>query len=112
MGHTLTRYSTKIILFGGFDGRSWLNDIHSLDTGISLSFSLPAISRITKIFLDTMTWNQPTVHGKPPLERCGHTATIVGDRLIVLGGNDSTGEFNDINILMLGMLYFTIYLNG
>ena len=56
-----------------------------------------------KCKLDTMTWSQPVVHGKPPLERCGHTATIVGDRLIVLAGNDSTGEFNDINILMLGM---------
>lgn len=51
-----------------------------------------------------MTWSQPGVHGKPPPERCGHTATIVGDRLIILGGNNSNGEFNDINILLLGIV--------
>lgn len=36
MGHTLTRYANKFILWGGFDGRSWLNDIHFLDTGMLL----------------------------------------------------------------------------
>eukprot|EP01113_Clastostelium_recurvatum_P012332 TRINITY_DN163_c0_g1_i2.p1 TRINITY_DN163_c0_g1~~TRINITY_DN163_c0_g1_i2.p1 ORF type:complete len:1231 (+),score=312.63 TRINITY_DN163_c0_g1_i2:99-3791(+) len=82
VGHTLTRYNTRFILWAGFDGRSWLNDLYMLDTA-------------------TMTWTQPEVSGTPPPERCGHSATVVGDRLFIFGGNNCQKEFNDLYILQL-----------
>ncbi|EGG14697.1 Kelch repeat-containing protein [Cavenderia fasciculata] len=82
IGHTLTRYGNRFILFGGFDGEKILNDTHLLDP-------------------ETMTWSTLAATGNPPSERYGHSSTILGEKLIVFGGSNRTKDLNDINILQL-----------
>ncbi|GAM20267.1 hypothetical protein SAMD00019534_034420 [Acytostelium subglobosum LB1] len=82
VGHTLTRYGNKFILFGGYDGDKCLNDAHILDP-------------------ETMVWSRLTVNGTPPSERYGHSATIIGEKMIVFGGTNRIKDLNDIHILQL-----------
>lgn len=67
--HTATPWKgRKLIIFGGYDDEEELcNDVHVLD-------------------LQTLSWEQPTIHGPipPPLSR--HAAVIHEDRLYVHGG--------------------------
>ena len=43
--------------------------------------------------LRTLTWSMPTVRGTPPIPRGGHSAVVVGDHVLILGGCDG-GENN------------------
>mmetsp|Transcript_12924 Transcript_12924/g.21141 ORF Transcript_12924/g.21141 Transcript_12924/m.21141 type:complete len:513 (+) Transcript_12924:47-1585(+) len=84
-GHTATLWGTKIVIFGGFDGTADYNDICILDT-------------------ETWTWNkndENSSNGSAPAERSGHSASLIGDKLYVFGG-DSGGVYrNDLWILDL-----------
>lgn len=62
----------KVVLYGGWDGSKWLSDVYILDT-ISLE------------------WRQLQITGPLPPPRCGHTATMVEKRLLVLGGRGGGG---------------------
>lgn len=62
----------KIVLYGGWDGSKWLSDVYILDT-ISLE------------------WRQLPITGPSPAPRCGHTATMVEKRLLILGGRGGGG---------------------
>ncbi|KAL9268723.1 GLUTELIN PRECURSOR ACCUMULATION 3-like protein [Drosera capensis] len=57
----------KIVMYGGWDGKKRLSDVYILDT-ISLE------------------WTELSISGSIPPPRCGHTATMVGKRLLVYGG--------------------------
>ncbi|EGC34101.1 hypothetical protein DICPUDRAFT_94884 [Dictyostelium purpureum] len=90
-GHTFTRYGNKFLLFGGNDGEQCLNDLHSLDP-------------------ETMSWSSITsAKGTPPIERFGHTSTILGEKLIVFGGSSGSNkngsstvkDLNDMHVLSL-----------
>jgi Rab9 effector protein with kelch motifs len=47
------------------------------------------------------TWVQLAPQGSPPSARQGHTAIYdaAGDRMIVFGGRDATGNLNDLWVL-------------
>lgn len=62
----------KIVLHGGWDGSKWLSDVYVLDT-ISLE------------------WRLLPITGPSPPPRCGHTATMVEKRLLILGGRGGGG---------------------
>lgn len=62
----------KIVVYGGWDGSKWLSDVYVLDT-ISLE------------------WRQLPITGPLPAPRCGHTATMVEKRLLILGGRGGGG---------------------
>ncbi|KAK3228450.1 hypothetical protein Dsin_000331 [Dipteronia sinensis] len=64
--------SSKIVMYGGWDGKKWLSDVYILDT-ISLE------------------WMELPVTGSVPPPRCGHTATMVEKRLLVYGGRGGGG---------------------
>ena len=72
-GHTACVVrGSRILYFGGTwvdeeDNSIYLNDLHELDA-------------------ETHTWSQPEVGGKPPLQREGHTACVVGESMVVFGG--------------------------
>ncbi|XP_078434711.1 galactose oxidase/kelch repeat superfamily protein isoform X1 [Wolffia australiana] len=62
----------KIVMYGGWDGKKWLSDVHVLDT-ISLE------------------WTELSISGSLPAPRCGHTATMVEKRLLIFGGRGGGG---------------------
>ncbi|XP_059816490.1 ras guanine nucleotide exchange factor F isoform X3 [Hypanus sabinus] len=58
-------------------------------------------------------WYQPIVVGERPLPRCGHTATLLRDKLIIFGGNRSSVFLNDLHILDLGFMeYVSVQIPG
>lgn len=78
--------SARIFVFGGhFDrgsgnGFSYLNDVHVLD-------------------IDENTWYQPRCRGTAPEERYGHSAALVGTRVVYFGGKGQSKHFRDLHAL-------------
>lgn len=90
--HTTVLYQNKIWVFGGGNGLQALNDVWTLDVGTSL---------------DRMKWEQITITGrKRPSPRGYHTANLVQNMMIVVGGSDGRECFQDIWCLNLGALFF------
>ncbi|XP_072284507.1 uncharacterized protein [Pyxicephalus adspersus] len=54
-------------------------------------------------------WYQPIVEGQRPVPRYGHSATLLGNRLLIFGGRRSPNPvyLNDLYILDLGYMEFT-----
>jgi Kelch motif/Galactose oxidase, central domain len=87
--HTTVLYQNKIWVFGGGNGLQALNDVWALDVGGSL---------------DRMKWEQVTITGrKRPSPRGYHTANLVQNVMIVVGGSDGRECFQDIWCLNLGV---------
>lgn len=68
----------KIVVFGGYDGDDFLDDVHTLDAS-------------------EWEWVEVPVTGDKMAGRCGHTGTLFGDhQILYFGGNADTGESNDL----------------
>jgi hypothetical protein len=86
--HTTVLYQNKIWVFGGGNGLQALNDVWTLDASGSL---------------DRMKWEQVAILGrKRPSPRGYHTANLVQNVMIVVGGSDGRECFQDIWCLNLG----------
>lgn len=93
-GHTATLVGTtgsqtaaaRIFLFGGhYDGGdgggfTFLNDTHILD-------------------IDENMWTQPRCRGTSPEPRYGHSAALVGTRIVYFGGRGKDKHFRDLHAL-------------
>ena len=67
-GHTATLVSgTKMLIFGGWNGKDFFNDVYILD-------------------LEVFAWTQPKCTGPAPCPRQGHIAIQVQNNMIVQGG--------------------------
>jgi hypothetical protein len=84
-GHTATLLSAtnELVVFGGVKGKrkkQWLNSVS---------------------VLDTMRWKWTPIKavGSAPQPRSYHTATAVGDTIVVFGGNNDTHSFNSLHVL-------------
>ncbi|XP_009763861.1 protein GLUTELIN PRECURSOR ACCUMULATION 3 [Nicotiana tabacum] len=64
--------NSKIVMYGGWDGKKWLSDVYILDTM-------------------SLEWRELSVLGTLPPPRCGHTSTMVEKRLLVYGGRGGGG---------------------
>lgn len=71
-----------VYFFGGFDGATWINDLHTLD-------------------LQNMIWNKKKTYGSKPTPRCRHTANYLNGKLYIFGGNDCDMSFNNIFTLWI-----------
>ncbi|KAJ7030160.1 hypothetical protein C8F04DRAFT_739155 [Mycena alexandri] len=89
--HTAVHYQGKIYIFGGGNGKSALNDLWTLD-----------VSNITKLH-----WQELETSGRKPKHRGYHTANLIGNAMIVVGGSDGKDCFDDIWCLNLGTLRWT-----
>lgn len=58
---------TKMVLFGGWNGKDFFNDVHVLD-------------------LQIMAWSKPDTSGPAPCPRKGHCAILIGTNLVIHGG--------------------------
>jgi len=76
----------RMVVFGGWNASSQLNDVWALSLGASPEWTLLAPS------------------GTPPSEREGHTAIYdpTDNRMVVFGGYDGAGMRNDVWALSLG----------
>ena len=71
----------ELFIFGGWNGRERLNDIHILD-------------------VRTSTWSSPHVGGVVPQARAGMTLTALRDSLYLFGGSGTSSKcFDDLQIL-------------
>jgi len=69
-----------IFLFRGGDGRSYLNDLHTLD-------------------VERLVWEHPQTKGKPPAPRANHSSAVYNRDLIIFGGWDGTSRLHDMHVL-------------
>lgn len=84
--HTAVLYRGKIWVFGGGNGMTALNDVWTLDV------SVPG----------QMTWEMVETSVKKPGARGYHTANLVGNVMVIVGGSDGKECFSDIWCLNLG----------
>lgn len=52
-------------------------------------------------------WYKPITSGTPPSPKSGHSASLLGDRLVIFGGWDFPQCFNDVSIIDLAMMEFS-----
>ena len=73
--------TNELFIFGGWNGRERLNDIHILNT-------------------ETGVWTRPRIGGELPYPRAGMTLTALRGRLYLFGGSGTSSKcFNDLQIL-------------
>ncbi|OBZ74514.1 Dynein alpha chain, flagellar outer arm [Grifola frondosa] len=85
--HTAVLYRNKIWIFGGGNGLEALNDVWTLEVGGPI---------------ERMRWEHVETRGKKPTPRGYHTANLIGNVMVVVGGSDGRECFSDIWCLNLG----------
>lgn len=78
--HSCDLVGNKLFVFGGWDGKKALNDLHVLN-------------------FETCTWKQVELRGAAPTARNNHTIAMVGVCIYLHGGHDGTKWLNDLHIL-------------
>jgi len=77
-----------VYIFGGFGGSdSWLGDLWALDT---------QSVRVRDVSKAIMSWHKPPSKGAAPCARAAHSATMVGGRMYIFGGNTGKKRLNDL----------------
>ncbi|KAH8919570.1 galactose oxidase [Atractiella rhizophila] len=89
--HTTVLHQGRIIVFGGGNGNSALNDVFALD--------------LTDV--DNLTWTELKTTGKRPVARGYHSMDLVKNKCIVFGGSDGSECFSDFHILDLETLVWS-----
>ncbi|XP_072032316.1 uncharacterized protein [Amphiura filiformis] len=56
---------------------------------------------------ETESWYEPVLLGERPKRRSGHSATLLGEKLVIFGGWDAPDCYNDLHILDLCLMEFT-----
>ncbi|KAL6066502.1 BTB/POZ domain containing protein [Balamuthia mandrillaris] len=79
-GHTATKVGTKLYVFGGYDGKTYCNDLHVFDT-------------------DSSVWYRPECKGDAPAPRTMHSAVLHDHHIFFFGGCDNTSHFSDLFLL-------------
>lgn len=99
--HTAVLYMGKIYIFGGGNGLTALNDLWSLDVS-RLDSSLRSGSTESGL-----KWSLIKTHGDLPAPRGYHTANLIGNVMVVVGGSDGRECFSDVWCLNLDSLIWT-----
>jgi len=106
--HSAVMYENRMIIFGGYDGHT-RNGIHVLDTGknehqpcVLLSILINTANKIA-----TWRWEEIQTKGKAPVARSCHSATVVGNKMYIHGGDDASSRkwqsYSDLYALDLGI---------
>ncbi|KAF9522512.1 hypothetical protein CPB83DRAFT_864388 [Crepidotus variabilis] len=95
--HSSVYYRGRVWIFGGGNGLTALNDVWTLDVagGVGSSPNRP------------MKWEEVRTKGQKPGPRGYHTANLVGNVMVVVGGSDSKECFTDVWCLNLDTLEWT-----
>ena len=100
--HTAVLYTGKIYIFGGGNGLTALNDLWALDVS-RLDTSMRGGSSGS-----ALKWSLMKTRGEPPAPRGYHTANLIGNVMVIMGGSDGRECFSDVWCLNLGASKITI----
>lgn len=92
--HSAVFYQKELFVFGGVRPSHALGDK-------SCSNALYIFSPEYEL------WYQPIVEGDKPLPRFGHSATLLGQKLVIFGGRKTAAYLNDLHVLDLGLMEYT-----
>ncbi|MED6266970.1 hypothetical protein CHARACLAT_007416, partial [Characodon lateralis] len=92
--HSAVFYQKELFVFGGVQPSHALGDRACCNT---LYIFSPEYE----------LWYQPIVEGDKPLPRFGHSATLLGQKLIIFGGRKTAAYLNDLHVLDLGLMEYT-----
>jgi len=88
-GHSATAYGQSIVIFGGAYCKggpyTFYNDVYILD-------------------IETDKWKELRCKGDLPSPRAQHSAALIGDQLVIIGGFTGKKVLNDVHILDLTTL--------
>ncbi|XP_043999258.1 rab9 effector protein with kelch motifs isoform X1 [Gambusia affinis] len=91
--HSAVFYQKELFVFGGVQPSNGLGD--------KCSNTLYIFSPEYEL------WYQPIVEGDKPLPRFGHSATLLGHKLFIFGGQMTAAYLNDLHVLDLGLMEYT-----
>ena len=91
--HSAVYYKGKVWIFGGGNGLSALNDVWTLDVSGGAGFGGAR----------PMRWTEIETTGKRPGVRGYHTANLISNIMVVIGGSDGKECYTDVWCLNLGM---------
>jgi len=96
--HSAVYYKGKVWIFGGGNGLSALNDVWTLDVcgGAGFSGARP------------MRWTEIETTGKKPGVRGYHTANLIGNIMVVIGGSDGKECYTDVWCLNLDTFVWSL----
>ncbi|KDR74027.1 hypothetical protein GALMADRAFT_250753 [Galerina marginata CBS 339.88] len=95
--HSAVYYKGKVWVFGGGTGLTALNDVWTLDVaGGAGTASKP------------MRWEEIETTSKRPVPRGYHTANLVGNIMVIIGGSDGKESFTDVWCLNLDTLVWSL----
>jgi len=87
--HTTVLYQNCLYVFGGGTGERPLNDVWCMDVSVPI---------------EKMHWEEIIItEGPQPGPRGYHTANLVTNMMVVMGGSDGRGSFNDVWVLNMGL---------
>eukprot|EP01119_Soliformovum_irregulare_P000144 TRINITY_DN10106_c0_g1_i1.p1 TRINITY_DN10106_c0_g1~~TRINITY_DN10106_c0_g1_i1.p1 ORF type:complete len:368 (-),score=62.11 TRINITY_DN10106_c0_g1_i1:58-1161(-) len=84
-GHSMTSYDGRLFVFGGFTDEE----------------EVPEDLQVFIFNIAECEWSQPTIEGIPPENRGFHSATTIGDKIWIFGGNAQQNDvviFDPINL--------------
>jgi len=85
--HSATAIDNNVLVFGGFDGYNYQNDLYLLETYAEGDFNRE------------WKWRAPTMAGPRPSRRSYAGIAVVGRKAIITGGSEGRERFGDIFIL-------------
>lgn len=77
--HSCDKVGNNLYIFGGWNGKQALNDLHILD-------------------IENLLWSQPEWEGNIPACRNNHTTAVVGESIYCHGGHDGNDWLDDLYI--------------
>ena len=84
-GHTMNTYKDSLYVFGGYDGKRWLNDLYQFNT-------------------QSLVWSQVTITGPSPQPRQYHASATINNLLYIYGGYNGSIWLQDLIIADLESL--------
>ncbi|KAL5520401.1 hypothetical protein ACEPAG_9625 [Sanghuangporus baumii] len=91
--HTTVLHKNRLVVFGGGNGAMALNDVWVLDVSVPY---------------ERMRWVKQRTVGTRPSPRGYHTANLVGNVMVVVGGSDGRQTFADIFCLDLDTWHWSM----
>ncbi|KAF9267997.1 galactose oxidase [Marasmius fiardii PR-910] len=111
--HTAVFYQGKVWIFGGGNGMTALNDVWALDVGGGGGGDRDSVTGGSSLKMEWRRVHTSGVRGRDgnpiiPSPRGYHTANLIGNMMIVIGGSDGKDCFSEVWCLNLDTLHWTL----